>query len=200
MNDFFLASDRSILLELNHNKVTVSQLKMHNFDKWSGPAQSIKEFLKNHPDDIAKLLQDKTDDALAFVSLSMDRDAKDIERIMFQERGRSFEIVHTAIKINDAFFSEPDPRHDDSVDPRKKSSWFDAFQLLISNGHSNTEIMQMTYGAFRQYLKAAQKTEKQKIRNNAVAVRTAQHAAKKAFEEFMKNLEKDKQHIKVVRY
>lgn len=192
MNDFFLASDRSILLELNHNKVTVSQLKMHNFDKWSGPAQSIKEFLKNHPDDIAKLLQDKTDDALEFASLSLDCDAKDIERIILQERSRSLEIVHAAIKINDAFFSEPDPKHDDSVDPRKKSSWFDAFQLLISNGHSNTEIMQMTYGAFRQYLKAAQKAEKQKIRNNAVAVRTAQHAAKKAFEEFMKNLEKDK--------
>lgn len=192
MNDFFLASDRNITAELQFNKVTVMQLKMHNFDLWSGHAQAIKEFLKSHPDEIAKLLKEKTSEVLALVGLAIERDAKDIERIMLQEKDRSFDLINAVIVVNDAFFSEPDPRHDDSVDPRKKSSWFDAFQLLISNGHSNTEIMQMTYGAFRQYLKAAQKAEKQKIRNNAVAVRTAQHAAKRAFEEFMKNLEKDK--------
>lgn len=190
MNDFFLASDRNITVELQFNKVTVTQLKMHNFDQWSGHAQAIKEFLKNHPDDIAKLLKEKTGEVLALVGLAIDRDAKDIERIMLQEQDRSFDLINAVIIVNDAFFSEPELKHDDSVDPRNKPTWFDSFQLLISNGHTHAEIMQMTYGAFRHYLKAAQKAERRNMLNGAITVRAAQHAAKKAFEEFTKNLSK----------
>lgn len=190
MNDFFLASDRNVLVVLDHNNVTVNQLKMHNFDQWSGHAQAIKEFLKSHPDEIAKLLQEKTAETLGLISLSIDRDAKDIERIMLQEQDRSFDLINAVIVVNDAFFDESEPKHDDSVDPRVKTTWFDSFQLLISNGHTNVEIMQMTYGAFRHYLKAAQKAERRKMLNGAITVRAAQHAAKKAFDDFTKNLSK----------
>ena len=192
MNDFFLASDRSITVELQFNKVAVMQLKMHNFDQWSGHAQAIKEFLKSHPDDIAKLLQEKTDEVLALVGLAIDRDAKDIERIMLQEKDRSFDLIKAVLVVNDAFFSEPEPKHDDSVDPRNKSTWFDAFQLLILHGHTNTEIMQMTYGAFQGYLKAAKKMERRKILNDAYAVRGGSTPSKKSFDEFQKSLEKTK--------
>lgn len=193
MNDFFLASDRNVLVVLDHNNVTVNQLKMHNFDQWSGHAQAIKEFLKIHPDDIAKLLQEKTAETLGLISLSIDRDAKDIERIMLQEQDRSFDLINAVIVVNDAFFDEREDKkekHDDSVDPRIKTTWFDSFQLLISNGHTNAEIMQMTYGAFKHYLKAAQKAERRKMVNGAITARAAQHAAKKAFDDFTKNLSK----------
>ena len=167
MNDFFIASNRPVKI----GELSVHQLQMHNFDEWSGAAQVIKDFLNNHPDETTQ----KIFDTHPFESTQL--------------------IAHclqhsTEIKVNDAFFTEPKPKHRDDVDPRKKSSWFDVFQLLVSNGHSHESIMQMSYGSFRHYLKAAQKAERMKMRNLAIATR-AQNAINKKFNEFIKSLEKE---------
>ena len=114
------------------------------------------------------------------------------QKVQAQKKDASLNglLLDAVIKVNDAFFSEPKPKQRDDVDPRKKSSWYDVFQLLVSNGHSPESIMQMSYGSFRYYLKASQKAERMKMRNQAIAAR-AQHAISKKFNDFIKNLEKE---------
>jgi len=50
--------------------------------------------------------------------------------------------------------------------------------------------MEMTYGAFQNYVKAANKLYKQGVFNNAVAARVAQ-SDKKGFESFKKEMVSD---------
>ena len=48
----------------------------------------------------------------------------------------------------------------------------------------------MPYGAFLKYIEAAQKNERQNIKNTAIAVRIAMHSSKQEWEKSMKQLEK----------
>ncbi|WP_251992253.1 hypothetical protein [Acinetobacter sp.] len=50
MNDFFLATNRSIAV----NDIEVRQIKMKYFDTWATHAEPIKQFLKdkNHSDEV----------------------------------------------------------------------------------------------------------------------------------------------------
>ena len=187
MNDFFIASNRPIKV----GGLSVYQLQMHNFDEWSGAAQVIKDFLNNHPDETTR----KIFDAHAFestqlIAYSLKYSIEQIIELFKSDAQIITQLLDAVIKVNDAFFTEPKPKHRDDVDPRKKSSWFNVFQLLASNGHSHESIMQMTYGSFQQYLKAAQKAERIKMRNLAIATR-AQNAINKKFNEFIKSLEKE---------
>jgi len=187
MNDFFIASNRPVIV----GELSVHQLQMHNFDEWSGAAQVIKNFSNNDPDATTQM----TFDAHSFESTQLIAHClqHSIEQVidLFKKEGSlNVLLLDAVIKVNDAFFSEPKSKHQDDVDPRKKSSWFDVFQLLASNGHTHESIMQMSYGSFRHYLKAAQKAERIKMRNLAIATR-AQNVINKKFNEFIKSLEKE---------
>jgi len=187
MNDFFIASNRPIKV----GELSVYQLQMHNFDEWSGAAQVIKDFLNNHPDETTR----KIFDAHAFestqlIAYSLKYSIEQIIELFKSDAQIITQLLDAVINVNHAFFSEPKPKHRDDLDPRKKSSWFDVFQMLVSNGHQPESIMQMSYGSFRYYLKSTQKAERMKMRNLAIATR-AQNAINKKFNEFIKSLEKD---------
>ena len=68
------------------------------------------------------------------------------------------------------------------------STWFDSFQFLISAGHHHQDIMNMTYGAYERYLKAATKDYRSKLQYLTVAIRSAQHADANDFKKFMDEL------------
>lgn len=187
MNEFYLASNRSITVA----DVEVFQLQMHNFDEWAGHAQQAKEFLKGkeHSDEILKeLLKAHTAHIMIVVSKSTHKSIDELIPMVEASESAFVELIDTVIKVNDAYFSEPIPKHRDDVDPRKKSSWFDVFQLLVSNGHSHNDIMQMTYGAFRYYLKSAQKLQRSQMRSQTNLVRAAQHANAKEFKKLIEEL------------
>lgn len=188
MNDFFIASNRSVKV----GDLSVHQLQMHNFDEWSGAAQAIKEFLNNHSDGVyKKLLTEHTNEVVTLLCKSTLQDEAELISIAENSELTLLQLVDAVIKVNSAFFTEKELKHRDDVDPRKKNSWLDTFQLLVSNGHSHESIMQMSYGSFRYYLKAAQKAERMKMRSQAIANR-AQHAINKKFDDFIKSLEKDR--------
>lgn len=69
-----------------------------------------------------------------------------------------------------------------------ESTWFDSFQFLISAGHRPDDIMNMTYGAFDQYLKSAQKDNKNKLQYLSSVIRSAHHANAKEFAKFFEGL------------
>ena len=187
MNDFFIASNRPVKV----GDLLVHQLQMHNFDEWSGAAQVIKDFLNNHPDETAQKIFDvHSFESTQLIAHCLQHSIEQVIDLFKKEGSLNVLLLDTVIKVNDTFFSEPKPKHRDDVDPRKKSSWFDVFQLLVSNGHSHESIMQMSYGSFRYYIKAAQKAERMKMRNLAIATR-AQNAINKKFNEFIKSLEKE---------
>ena len=187
MNDFFNASNRSIKV----GDLAVHQLQMHNFDEWSGVAQVIKEFLNNHPDEtMQKIFDAHPFESTQLIAHCLKFSTDQVIDLFKKQATLNVLLLDAVIKVNDAFFTEPKSKHRDDVDPRKKSSWYDIFQLLVSNGHSPESIMQMSYGSFRYYLKASQKAERMKMRNQAIATR-AQHAISKKFNDFIKNLEKE---------
>jgi hypothetical protein len=43
----------------------------------------------------------------------------------------------------------------------EQTSWFKTFQFLIESGHRPADVLQMSYGTFTGYLKAAQKIKLQ---------------------------------------
>ena len=187
MNDFFMASNRPVKV----GELPVHQLQMHNFDEWSGAAQAIKDFLNNHPDETTQMIFDAHSfESTQLIAHCLQYSIEQVIDLFKKEGELNILLLDAVIKVNDAFFTEPKPKHRDDVDPRKKSSWFDVFQLLVSNGHSHESIMQMSYGSFRHYLKASQKAERMKMRNLAIATR-AQNAINKKFNEFIKSLEKE---------
>jgi len=187
MNDIFIASNRPIKV----GELSVHQLRMHNFDEWSGAAQVIKDFLNNHPDEPAQKIFDAHPfESTQLIAHCLKYSTEQVIDLFKKEGKLNVLLLDAAINVNDAFFTEPKLKHRDDIDPRKKSSWFDVFQLLASNGHSHESIMQMSYGSFRHYLKAAQKAERIKMRNLAIATR-AQNAINKKFNDFIKSLEKE---------
>ena len=187
MNDFFNASNRSIKV----GDLAVHQLQMHNFDEWSGVAHVIKEFLNNYPDEtMQKIFDAHPFESTQLIAHCLKFSTEQVIDLFKKDGTLNVLLLDAVIKVNDAFFAEPKPKHRDDVDPRKKSSWYDVFQLLASNGHSHESIMQMSYGSFRYYLKASQKAERMKMRSLAVASRASRTRENKKFNDFIKGLEK----------
>ena len=190
MNEFYLASNRSITVA----DVEVFQLQMHNFDEWAGYAQKIKEFLKGkvHSDEILKeLLKAQTAHVMIVVSKSTYKTIDELILIVEASESLFPELLEAVIKINDAYFSEPElpKKHDRKSE--EKSTWFDAFQMLISVGHTHESIMTMSYGTFNSYLKSAQKLQLSQMRSQTNLMRAAQHANAKEFKKLIEELKSE---------
>lgn len=164
---------------------------MHNFDEWASLTKPLKD-LKKHKDYsneiLKKYIEENTSDVAKLIAFDLS-----LEEFIKIKDERSLDLatlIELIITVNSAYFDEKEQKHRDDIDPRIKTSWFDSFQLLISNGHSHTEIMQMTYGAFINYLKAAQKTERRNLSSFAGIFRAAQHADKRGFDKLINELKK----------
>ena len=99
------------------------------------------------------------------------------------------ELVLKIIQVNEAFFKK-EKQQSRSKTEVNEATWFDSIQYLISCGHRPDDIMNMSYGAFLKYIEAAQKNERQNIKNTAIAVRVAMHSSKQEWDKSIKQLEK----------
>ena len=99
------------------------------------------------------------------------------------------ELVLKIIQVNEAFFKK-EKQQSRSRSEVNESTWFDSIQYLISCGHRPDDILNMPYGAFLKYIEAAQRNERQNIKNTAIAVRIAMHSSKQEWEKSIKQLEK----------
>lgn len=92
-------------------------------------------------------------------------------------------MIEAVIKVNDAYFAEKESgrKRSRKVKELDQPSWFETFQYLIEAGHHHEDIMQMSYGSFIGYLKAAQKQRSQNLLTSTNLMRAAQHAKDKAY-------------------
>lgn len=182
MNEFFVASNRSVSV----GELSVHQLQMHNFDEWLSVGRVIKDFLDNHPDEtVQKIFDEHPFESTQLIAYSLKCSSEQAVDFFKQESKFNIMLLDAAIKVNEAFFSEPKPKkkHKRSRNTKqpKQPSWFETFQYLTKAGHRSDDIMQMSYGAFIGYLGAAQKQLSQSLLTNTNLMRAAQHAKDKAY-------------------
>lgn len=192
MNDFFLANNRSITIKVLGHDVEVKQLQMHNFDIWSPLASVIRDTLKqrDYSDLIgATLVKDYGAHVFQLCSLCTNIAIDVLLELAESDPLEFSHLLKHVINVNGAYFKEPKPRKQ-KKSSEEQSSWFDAFQFLIAHGHQHSEIMQMSYGCFINYLKAAQKVYLDDNKLHANVIRAAQHSDKKGFEKFQAELSK----------
>ena len=191
MNDFFLAEGRSVTLPFGNPKVAVQQLKMHNLDVWFPAAIAVKTFLekKDYSDEIlTQLFKEHGMHVLHLLKLTTGKKQAELMQYVDDEQGFKL-LIKTMLEVNVAYFKEPKPRQR-TKSGEEQSSWFNAFQFLVAQGHQHSEIMQMSYGCFINYLKAAQKVYLDDKKLHANVIRAAQHSDKKGFEKFQAELSK----------
>lgn len=188
MNDFFLATNRFIVV----NDTEVRQIQMKDFDIWATYAEVIKQFLKNknHSDEVlTELFAAHGMQVISTIACVTDLDNESLFQLASNERAFK-ELLKTVLLVNQAYFKYEKPKRGAKKNTQTESTWFDSFQFLVSMGHQHSEIMEMTYGAFDGYVKAASKMHRQGIVNSAVAARVAQ-SDKKGFEAFKKDMGSD---------
>ncbi len=186
MNDFFFATNRSIKI----NDIEVRQIQMKDFDTWAVHAEVLKNFIKDkdHSDEILnELFTAHGVQVISTITCVTDLDNESLLKLAADEQGFK-DLLKAVLLVNQAYFKYEKPKR--GIKKKDDSTWFDSFQFLVSMGHQHSEIMEMTYGAFQNYVKAANKLYKQGIFNNAIAARVAQ-ADKKGFESFKKEMISD---------
>ena len=187
MNDFFLATNRSITLD----DIEVRQIQMKDFDIWATHAEPLKNFIKDrdYSDEILnELFSAHGVQVISAITCVTDLDNDSLFKLAADEQ-KFKDLLKAVLLVNQAYFKYEKPKH--TVKKQTvESTWFDSFQFLVSMGHQHSEIMQMTYGAFQGYVKASNKLYKQGIFNAAIAARVAQ-TDKKGFESFKKEMVSD---------
>ncbi|WP_312536178.1 hypothetical protein [Acinetobacter variabilis] len=186
MNDFFLATNRSIKI----NDIEVRQIQMKDFDQWLKHAEVLKNFIKDkdHSDEILTgLFKVHGVQVISTIACVTNLNQKAIFDLAADEQAFK-ELLKAVLLVNQAYFKYEKPKR--GIKKKDDSTWFDSFQFLVSMGHQHSEIMEMTYGAFQGYVKAANKMYKQGIFNSAIAARAAQ-SDKKGFESFKKEMVSD---------
>ncbi|EET82539.1 hypothetical protein ACE5JW_08525 [Acinetobacter radioresistens] len=189
MNDFFLAANRSITV----NDVEVHQIQMKDFDQWAVHAEKIKGFLKekDYSDEVlTQLFKAHSIEVLSICSLATRLPVASLIDLATTSEQQFKEVLSAVLQVNGAYFKEDQPKRRNKKQAAKDndSTWFDSFQLLISAGHTHTEIMNMTYGAYSEYLKSAQKDYRNKLAALTSVVRSAQHASAKELKKFLDEL------------
>ncbi|WP_017401013.1 hypothetical protein [Acinetobacter radioresistens] len=189
MNDFFLAANRSITV----NDVEIHQIQMKDFDQWAVHAEKVKTFLqgKDYSDEIlTQLFKAHSIEVLGICSLATKLPVASLIDLATTSEQQFKEVLSAVLQVNGAYFKEDQPkrRNKKQVAKDNDSTWFDSFQLLVSAGHTHTEIMNMTYGAYSEYLKSVQKDYRNKLTALTSVVRSAQHASAKDLKKFLEEL------------
>lgn len=195
MNDFFLATNQSLQVQITGQQIEVRQIQMKSFDTWVSHADVLKNFIQDKEHSHELLTQLFTAHAVQVISVITcvtDLDYEQLLKIAVIEEDFR-QIIITVLQVNDAYFKYEKPkrstRRTGKAESKKvESTWFDSFQFLISAGHRHDDIMNMTYGAFDQYLKSAQKDNKNKLQYLSSVIRSAHHANAKEFKKFFDEL------------
>lgn len=192
MNEFALASNRTITLQLGEHLVEIRQVVMAEFDQFVDALPIKKDLLALENKDIAEITKTFLSHAAQTVALltrftslndaGIEQMASKLEHIS--------QVIYTFYNLNSAFFDEPEPKQA-KTKTDNKNTWFDGFQFLISQGHKHSEIMQYSYGAYLGYMKAASKSYRHNLKAQANMYRTAQHGDKSAMDKFNRELSKD---------
>lgn len=188
MNDFFLANNESLPHVFIDQKIEVKQIQVKNLERFAGYANEIKNSLESYSiETITPLVEPQILNIMGICSMVTSLEPKVFAANTAQSRAIA-ELVLKIIQVNEAFFKK-EKKHNGSNNETKQVGWFHSFSYLVKNGHRHDYIMNMTYGAFIQYLKEAQAIERQQIKSYAIATRVANNAKEKGWDKYLKQLD-----------
>lgn len=186
MNDIFLAANNTLKMTFIGQQIEVRQLRVRDLNALATIGGQVKSALANDLSNIDNALDEQLLACLQLCSALTGLSLK----VLIDSFSTNYEevksLVQSMIKINAAYFIDTE----EEIKQRKSqkqsdATWFDTFQFLISQGHRHDDIMNMSYGAFRAYIKAAQRTQGNDLMLQANAIRVAQHADKRGFAKFI---------------
>ena len=185
MNDFFLADNRTFQL----GEIEVKQIQVKSLDLFCRHAETIKEYLKDkdYSDEILiELFKAHAVDVIQTCVMTTNLTTESIFNVA-NDQALFLGMLRAVLTVNTAYFKPEKPKRG-SKSSNEKSTWFDSFQYLIESGHRHDDILNMSYGAYLQYLKAAQRNELRKMRSQVNLMRSAQHAQNREFKKLMEDL------------
>lgn len=187
MNDFFLINNETLPYDFLDHKIEIKQIQVKNLNRFAQFADPFKRLEDPSVEAIKPLIKDQILNIMGLCSLVTTLKPS----IFIENLGQSnalTELIIKIIQVNEAYFKNEKAKTR-KKDNSNKSSWFDSFQLLVSTGHRTDEILEMSYGAFTEYLKAAQRSDSQRLKLNSIAIRSAQHANQNDFKKFLSGLD-----------
>ncbi|MCM1959036.1 hypothetical protein NCZ17_06580 [Acinetobacter modestus] len=180
MNDFFLLNNESLPYVFIDQNIEIKQIQVKNLNHFAQFADPIKKLESYSIESIKPLIETNIIQIMGVFSFATTLDAN-----YFADRSENTEaiadMVLNIIQVNEDFFKK-EPKAENSKD----SSWFNAISYLIKHGHSEAEVLNMSYGAFLKYIKEAQAIERQQIKSYAIATRVAHHAKNQDWEKYLK--------------
>ncbi|MFW1859236.1 hypothetical protein [Acinetobacter defluvii] len=188
MNDFFLANNDA---HINQYGQEIRQFLVKDLESWAPIAEPIRIALKrNYSDEsIEAAIHANKFKAIAMCSFATDVTGVQIDEMIQNDADRFIDLFKDVISVNKAFFDQEDVKKTQSKND--KTTWFDSFQSLISKGHKHQDILNYSFGAFLEYLKAAQRYERNSILSQSTTMRVAYHADKKGFSGYTKAVGKE---------
>ncbi|QOW46454.1 MULTISPECIES: hypothetical protein [Acinetobacter] len=192
MNDFFLAENRTYSVELDEDSsVELRQFIVGEIDKIEVFAYPIRKALKKDwaTEDLHTVVDNNQIAATMLLESLSNLTFEAASKIKDAAPDKFIEIFEMLLIVNKTYFEQDEVKKNNKNDD--KFSWFDSFQTLISKGHKHEDILNYSFGAFMEYLKAAQRHEQNHILSRSVAMRVAYHADKKGFSSYTNEVNKD---------
>ncbi|MCE1272211.1 MAG: hypothetical protein LWW88_11760 [Acinetobacter sp.] len=189
MNDFFLLNNESMPYVFIDQNIEIKQIQIKNLNKFAYFADPTKQLESYSIEAIEPLIETNIIQIMGVFSLATTLDAEYFTKHL----GNTSDITKLILKIievNEDFFKKDELSKRPTQQKTESASWFYSFQYLISCGHRPDDIMNMSYGAFLKYIEAAQRNERQNIKNTAIAVRIAMQSNKQEWEKSIKQLDK----------
>jgi hypothetical protein len=179
MNEFFLASNRSVFNE----DIEIKQITVRDLDQWSQFAEMIRKDLKQDysNENLESIVKQHIVAAIMVCSLTTIHDEKFYANIMNTEADVFLSIFADVLTINKAYFDQEDRKRSNE---KSENTWFDSFQFLISKGHRHKDILNYSFGAFLEYLKAAQRNERNSLLSLGSTMRVSYHADNNGYKKF----------------
>ena len=189
MNDFFLLNNESLPYIFIDQNIEIKQIQVKNLNRFGQFAEPIKKLESYSIETITPLIDTDLIQIMGVFSLVTTLDA-DYFTKQLENTSAIAELILKIIEVNEDFFKKDELSKRPTQQKTESASWFYSFQYLISCGHRPDDILNMSYGAFLKYIEAAQRNERQNIKNTAIAVRIAMQSSKQEWEKSMKQLEK----------
>ncbi|WP_335969821.1 hypothetical protein [Acinetobacter bereziniae] len=183
MNEFFLASNRSVFNE----DIEIKQISVRDLDKWSQFAEMIRKDLKQDysNENLESIVKQHIIAAIMVCSLTTIHDENFYANIMNTDADVFLSIFADVLTVNKTYFDQEDGKKSAE---KSENTWFDSFQFLISKGHRHKDILDYSFGTFIEYLKAAQRNERNSLLSFSGAMRVSYHADVKRFEKYNKEM------------
>lgn len=189
MNDFFLLNNESLPHVFIDQDIEIKQIQVKNLNHFAKFAEPIKKLESYSIETITPLINTDLIQIMGMLSLTTTLDAN-----YFIEQSENTsaiaKLILKIIEVNEDSFKKDELPKRPIQQKAESASWFYSFQYLISCGHRPDDIMNMSYGAFLKYIEAAQRNERQNIKNTAVAVRMAMNTSEQEWKKSINQLDK----------